>query len=64
MYDNDYFNDLINKVIYEVMDNEMDISSIDDLYYKVVYNIGKFDGMEVNQKWGDYYDLEPEMFNP
>jgi hypothetical protein len=64
MYDNDYFNDLINNVIYEVMDNEMDISSIDDLYYKVVYNIGKFDGMEVNQKWGDYYDLEPEMFNP
>jgi len=63
MYDNDYFNDSINNVIYEVMDDEMDISSIDDLYYRVVYNIGKFDGMEVNQKWGDYYDLEPEMFS-
>jgi hypothetical protein len=63
MYDDDYFRDSINNVIYEVMGNEMDISSIDDLYYQVVYNISKFDGMEVNQKWGDHYDLEPEMFN-
>jgi hypothetical protein len=64
MYDNDYFKDSINNVIYDVMEGEMDISSIDDLYYQVVYSIGKFDGMEVNQRWGDYYDLEPEMFSP
>jgi hypothetical protein len=63
MVDNDYFNDSINNVIYEVMGDEMDITSIDDLYYKVIYYIGKFDGMEVNHSYGGEYDLEPEMFN-
>jgi hypothetical protein len=63
IYDDDYFTDSLKNLIYDVMGDEMDISSIDDLYYQVVYSIGKFDGMEVNLRWGDHYDLEPEMFN-
>jgi hypothetical protein len=63
IYDDDYFTDSVNSIVYGVMGNEMDITSIDDLYYQVIYSIGKFDGMEVNLKWGDHYDLEPEMFN-
>jgi hypothetical protein len=63
MYDDDYFRESVNESIYQVMGNEMDITSVDDLYFQVVYNISKFDGVEVNQKWGNHYDLVPEMFN-
>ena len=62
MYDTDYLRDEINNVIYDVMSNEIDITSIDDLYYQARFFIIKIDGFEINQKWGNHYDLEPEMF--
>lgn len=62
MYDTDYLRDEINNVIYDVMGNEIDIMGIDDLYYQGRFFIVKMDGFEVDQKWGNHYDLEPEMF--
>ena len=62
MYDTDYLRDEINNVIYDVMGNEIDIMGIDDLYYQARFFIVKMDGFEVDQKWGNHYDLEPEMF--
>ena len=62
MYDTDYLRDEINNVIYDVMSNEIDITSIDDLYYQARFYITKIDGFEVNKKWGDHYDLEDGMF--
>ena len=62
MYDTDYLRDKINNVIYDVMSNEIDITSIDDLYYQVRFFIIKIDGFEINQKWGNHYDLESNMF--
>jgi hypothetical protein len=67
MYDSDYLRDKINSVVYDVMSNEIDITSLDDLYvdnlyYEVRFYISKIDGVEINQKWGNHYDLEPEMF--
>jgi hypothetical protein len=44
------------------MSNEIDITSIDDLYYQARFFIIKMDGFEINQKWGDHYDLEDGMF--
>ena len=62
MYDSDLLRDKINNVIYDVMGDEIDITSIDDLYYQARFFIIKIDGFEINQKWGNHYDLEPEMF--
>lgn len=62
MYDSDLLRGAINNVIYDVMGDEIDITSIDDLYYQAQFFIIKIDGFEINQKWGDHYDLEPEMF--
>ena len=62
MYDSDYLRDEINNIIYDVMGNEIDITSIDDLYYHVRFYITKIDGFEVSGRWGNHYDLEPNMF--
>jgi hypothetical protein len=62
MYDTDYLRDELNNIIYEVMDNEMDITSIDDLYYQVRFYITKIDGFEVRGGWGSHFNLEPDMF--
>jgi hypothetical protein len=62
MYDSDYLRDEINNIIYDVMGNEIDITSIDDLYYQVRFYITKIDGFEVSGRWGNHYDLEPNMF--
>jgi hypothetical protein len=62
MYDTDYIRDKLNNIIYEVMENEMDIASIDDLYYQVRFYIAKIDGFEVSGGWGNHFDLEPDMF--
>ena len=62
MYDTDYLRDEINNVIYDVMSNEIDITSIDDLYYQARFFIIKINGFEINQKWGNHYDLESNMF--
>ena len=62
MYDTDYLRDEINNVIYDVMSNEIDITSIDDLYYQARFFIIKIDGFEINQKWGNHYYLESNMF--
>jgi hypothetical protein len=62
MYDTDYLRDELNNIIYEVMENEMDITSIDDLYYQVRFYITKIDGFETRGGWGNHFDLEPDMF--
>jgi len=62
MYDTDYLRDELNNIIYEVMENEMNITNIDDLYYQVRFYITKIDGFEVSGRWGNHYDLEPDMF--
>ena len=62
MYDSDYLRDEINNVVYDVMSNEIDITSVDDLYYQVRFYITKIDGFEVGARWGNHYDLEPNMF--
>jgi hypothetical protein len=62
MYDSDYLRDKINNVVYDVMSNEIDITSIDDLYYQVRFYITKIDGFGVSGRWGDHYDLEDGMF--
>lgn len=62
MYDSDLLRDKINNVIYDVMGDEIDTTSIDDLYYQALFFIIKMDGFEITQKWGNHYDLEPEMF--
>jgi hypothetical protein len=62
MYDTDYLRDELNNIIYEVMENEMDITNIDDLYYQVRFYITKIDGFEVSGRWGNHFDLEPDMF--
>ena len=62
MYDSDLLRDDINNVIYDVMSNEIDITSVDDLYYQVRFYITKIDGFEVSGRWGNHYDLEPDMF--
>ena len=62
MYDTEYLRDKINNVIYDVMSNEIDITSIDDLYYQVRFYITKIDGFETRGGWGNHFDLEPDMF--
>ena len=62
MYDSESLREEMNNVLYDVMSNEIDITSIDDLYYQARFYITKIDGFEVNKKWGDHYDLEDGMF--
>jgi len=62
MYDSDTLRDEINNEIYDAMANEIDIMDIDDLYYEGRFFIVKMDGFEVNGRYSNYTDLEPEMF--
>lgn len=62
MYDTDYLREQIIDVIYDVMSNEIDITSVDDLYYQVQFFITNINGFETRGGWGDHFDLEPEMF--
>ena len=62
MYDSESLREEMNNVVYDAMSNEIDITSIDDLYYQVRFYITKIDGFEVNKRWGDHYDLEDGMF--
>jgi hypothetical protein len=62
MFDTDSIREEANNVIYNVMSDEIDIVSVDDLYYQVIYYITKIDGFEVKRGWGTHYDLVPEMF--
>ena len=62
MYDTEYLRDEINNVIYDVMSDEIDITSIDDLYYQVRFYVTKIDGFESSGGWGNHFDLEPDMF--
>lgn len=62
MYDSDLLRDKITNVIYDVMGDEIDITSVDDLYYQVRFYITKIDGFEVTGRWGNHFDLEPDMF--
>ena len=62
MYDSESLREEMNNVLYDVMSNEIDITSIDDLYYQARFFIIKIDGFEINQKWGNHYDLESNMF--
>jgi hypothetical protein len=45
------------------MADEIDVTKVDDLYYQVLFYISKIDGFEVNGRYSNYYDLEPDMFN-
>jgi hypothetical protein len=62
MYDSDTLRDDINNVIYDTMSDEIDIIDVDDLYYQGRFFIDKMDGFEINQTWGNHYDLEDGMF--
>jgi hypothetical protein len=62
MYDSEGLRDDINNVIYDAMSNEIDITNVDDLYFQGRFYITKIDGFEVDKKWGNHYDLEPDMF--
>ena len=62
MYDSDGLREEVNNVIYDVMENEIDITSVDDLYYQGRFFITKIDGVEVSGHWGNHYDLEDGMF--
>ena len=62
IYDTDHLRDEINNVIYDVMADEIDITKVDDLYYQVLLYISKIDGFDVKGRYGNHYDLEPDMF--
>ena len=62
IYDTDHLRDEINNVIYDVMADEIDITKVDDLYYQVLFYISKIDGFDVKGRYGNHYDLEPDMF--
>jgi hypothetical protein len=62
MYDSDNLREEINNVIYDAMGDEIDIMNIDDLYYQGRFFIVTMDGFEVEGRYSNYYDLEPEMF--
>jgi hypothetical protein len=44
------------------MADEIDVTKVDDLYYQVLFYISKIDGFEVDGRFGNYFDLEPDMF--
>lgn len=62
MYDSDGLREEVNNVIYDVMENEIDITHVDDLYYQGRFFITKIDGFEVSERFGNHYDLEDGMF--
>jgi hypothetical protein len=62
MYDSDSLRDKLNNVVYDVMSDEIDIIGANDLYYQVLFYISKVDGFNVDERWGNHFDLEPNMF--
>ena len=61
MYDYDGLKNSVDDTIYNVMNDEIDITGVDDLYFQGLFHVKKIDGLEVHptsRDWG----ISPEMF--
>jgi hypothetical protein len=61
MHDSDSFRNACDDVIYMVIEDEIEITHANDLYFQAMYYASKLDGFHVEPKW-NYSNLEPKMF--
>lgn len=61
MYDNDGLKNAVDDTIYDVMNDEIDITGVDDLYFQGLIHIKKIDGLEVHPT-SSHWEISPEMF--
>jgi hypothetical protein len=62
LYYNDSFTNRVNDIIYSVMDDEINIGNIDDMYFEGSWLIRKLDGMEVFPTFFNGQDMTDKMF--
>ena len=59
MNDNDYIRNFVENVIYRILEPDMRVMNVDDLYYNVSFYVNKIDGIEVSgNDWGVYITRE------
>ncbi len=59
MNDNDYIRNYVENVIYDVLEPDMKIMNVDDLYYSVSFYVNRIDGIETSSSdWGVYITRE------
>jgi effector-binding domain-containing protein len=61
LYDDDSFKSRVDNIIYSVMNDEMDLRNIDDMYLEGLWHVRKLDGMEVFPTMRGY-DITDNMF--
>jgi hypothetical protein len=55
--DNDNFKNICDEIIYNVLEPEMRIGDVDELYYNSSYMVTKIDGMDTSRNsWGVFLD--------
>jgi len=55
--DRDGFRNRCDEIIYNVLEPEMRIGDVDELYYNSSYIVSKIDGMDTSRNsWGVYLD--------
>jgi hypothetical protein len=55
--DRDGFRHRCDEIIYNVLEPEMRIGDVDELYYNASYIVSKIDGMDTSRNsWGVYLD--------
>jgi len=61
MYESNSVKYKIEDIIYDVTENEIKISNVDDLYTQAVWYISQIDGIDVNPTM-NHFNFETEMF--
>jgi len=61
LYDEDYFRNRVDDVMYSVMKDEIDLHDVDDMYLEGLWSVKKIDGMEVFPTMKGYH-VTDKMF--
>lgn len=62
MNDRDEFRSNVEGIIYDVLESELKINNVDDLYYNAMFYVDKIDGMKTSgQSWGVNLDRSQFM---
>jgi hypothetical protein len=61
MYESDSVKLKIEDIIYNVVENEIEIIKVNDLYIQALWYIQQIDGIEVIPRM-NHFNFEPEMF--
>ena len=61
LYDADQFKNDLEGTIYDILEPEIHISDVDDVYINTLFHVTHFDGERIQPKW-HHRSIEPDVF--